>query len=244
MRLRGILGLVLLVLLTGCAPRGRIAPPEGKVILHKVREGESLEQIADDYYGDPGRSDIIREFNSLGEGEPEPGTVIQIPVRQDDLEVIIRRRKAMVPYNRGLLLAGRGEYVEAVGAFQDALAADPTFVDARYNLGITYHKMRSYAKALPHLEEVSRLRPGRAPYLFGLGNCLFHLGRYRRAADAFEEVLSLDPGHLKALYSLAVCYEKIGMKSEARRAWRKYLDLDNESEWAAEARRRLEKLGP
>jgi hypothetical protein len=66
--------LALVVSITGCSKKiyeGRppvVTPSErARVLRHEVSPGESLAQIADYYYGDPGQGARIAEDNELGD---------------------------------------------------------------------------------------------------------------------------------------------------------------------------------
>lgn len=209
---------------------------------HTVRPGETLSEIADDYYGDPSRARGLVKFNELPDETVQPGTVIRVPMNGKDMDHLRTRETAREPYNRGLAMVQSGAYLDAVQQFQESLEIDPSFADARYNLGVTLQKMKSYEKALDQFKLAVRARPDEPGYQFALGNSYFHLERYGEAAGAFEDVMKLDPNHLKAQYSLAVCYEKMGQNDEARQAWQRYLELDDDSAWATEARKRLNSL--
>jgi len=234
--------LAMLLAALGCTKRSVVDADADKVYMHKVEAGETFERIADEYYGDPGRARNIAAFNGLRDEDLRPGTVVRVPVGSDDIRWLKTREKARAPYNEGLALAEQGSYVDAVKKFQAALEIDPRFVDATYNLGVTFQMMKAYDRALDELDEVTSLRPTRPAYHFARGNCLFHLKRYEESARAMETVLSLDPTHTKAQYSLAASYERLGDTKKARDAWRRYLELDNTSIWASEARKRLSSL--
>ncbi|NIM19992.1 MAG: tetratricopeptide repeat protein [Candidatus Latescibacteria bacterium] len=212
------------------------------MFLHRVENGETLQQIADDYYGDPKRAEDLKEYNDLSGETLSPGAFIHIPLNKSELKALKRREEARAPYNQGLELVARGSYVDAVRKFQSALEIDPEFVDARYNLGVTYQNMKAYDKALVQYKEVARLRRQNPTYLFATGYCLFHMNNHEKAVKWFEKALEVDPEHARAQYSLAVTYEKMGQDREAIRAWRRYLEIDGDSEWAIEARKRLKKL--
>ena len=224
----------------GCA--GEVRQPEEKVYLHKVADGETLPDIAEEYYGDPDRASFLGEFNGISAEGVAPGTVLRVPMTGEDIDRMKMREQASAAYNEGLTLAERASYVDAVEKFQEAIAIDPDFADAMYNLGVTLYMVKSYEKSKEHLEDAVALRPKNAKYRFALGNALFHLEDMERAASTFEAVMEMDPSHTKALYSLAVCYEKLGEKEKAIASWRRYLELDATSAWAIEARKRLEAL--
>jgi tetratricopeptide (TPR) repeat protein len=231
---------LLAAVFVGCARQAK--HPAERVYLHKVESGETLAGIAEDYYGDPGRTEAIEKFNDVTDESIAPGTVLRVPMTAKDIERLETREKARVSYNEGLELVEAGSYLDAVGRFREALSIDPDFADAMYNLGVTLHAMKSYEKAREQLERAAELRPANADYRYALGNSLFHLGDFSRAARAFERVMEIDPENAKALYSLAMCYEKIGEREKAIAAWEDFLRLDATSAWAVEARKRLETL--
>lgn len=228
----------------GCGKKPAADSADNRFVLHHVAKGETLEKIADDYYGDPLRAEELKRENDLESTDVEPDIIIRIPMTNKDIRELNIRKQARIPYNKGLELAARGNYLKAIQKFQDALSIDPEFVDAQYNLGVTYQKMKEYDKAIGYFKNAARRRPNTLDYHFALGNCYFHLEKYARAVDAFEKVIDIDSRNLKARYSLAVCLEKLGKNSQARKAWEDYIRMDPMSEWAQEARKHLEELKP
>jgi len=239
-----VAGLALaLALVAGCT-RGVRKPVEGEVVMrHTVESGETLAEIAADYYGDPGRAREIARFNEIDEeAELRPGRVVGVPMTPDEREVLRRREEARIPYNEGLDAVARGSFLDAAARFREALSLDPAFAEAHYNLGVTYQRMRAHDSAADALREAVKRQPQDADYRYALGTSYYHLGRYDDAAGAFEAALRIQPGHLEAQYSLALSLEKQGEKARARRAWERYLILDDSSEWAVQAREHLQSL--
>lgn len=231
-----------LAALSGCSSRTR-KPVEGeKVLTHVVADGETLEQIADDYYGDPDRADDIQKFNLMRTERIKTGDVVRVYMAPDDMEALGRRKRARIPYNEGLEHVKRGLYLDATIKFRDAVELDPDFAEARYNLGVTYQKLDAHDKAIDQIEHAVKLRRKNPDYYYALGNSYFHLDEYDRAAAAFQKALDLDALHLKAQYSLAVSLENDGKPKRAAREWRRYLELDGDSEWAERARAHLAEL--
>jgi tetratricopeptide (TPR) repeat protein len=234
--------LIIMIIIISCGPKPR-EPVEGeRVLRHVVERGETLEGIADDYYGDPDREDEIREFNMLDSDDVEPGDVLRIYMTPDDMEVLALRKRARAPYNAAIELVARGSYLDAVNRFNEAIDLDPEFSEAIYNLGVTFQKMNAHDNAVDRFSAAIRLRPENAEYRFALGNSYYHQKRYDDAASAFERALRIDDRHRKAQYALASCLEKTGKTVQARKAWLRYLELDADSEWADRARERLEAL--
>lgn len=238
-----VTAIALAALLAGCAPRHG---PNDRVLRHVVEDGESLEDVAADFYGSTRRAREIRRFNDIDRGEePAAGRELRIPMTPDDMVFLERRRRARVPYNAGLELVAKGSYLDASTRFREAVELDPDFAAAHYNLGTTYQRMKAGEKAHEQFEKAVDLRPDNADYHFALGGSCFHLERYRRAAREFRRALDIDPFHLQARFSYAATLEKLGRLDDARREWRRYLELDDSSAWADKARTRLEALdGP
>jgi tetratricopeptide (TPR) repeat protein len=229
--------------LGGCSSTGpRTIAPGDHVYEHKVVAGETLEDIADEYYGKPDRSRVLADVNSVDDDALHAGMTIRVPLKSRDIDRLKVRERARVPYNKGLEYASSGSYVDAVPKFQEAIKLDPNFAEAHYNLGVAFQKVKSYDKAMHEYQEAVDHRPDKVAYQFALGTSYFHLNRYDEAARAFEHALEHDPAHMKAQYSLAVAYEKLGDKARAKAAWTRYLELDGTSAWATEARKHLKDL--
>ncbi len=227
---------------TACAPRVRRPVPGEKVVIHRVGPDETVADVAADYYGEPKRAREIARFNHVRVDEVNPGDTLLVPLTPEEFAVVLRREQARVPYNRGLERVRAGAWLDAITAFRRATELDPWFADAWYNLGVTLGRMKRWVRAIEPLREAVRLRPHASRYRHALGTAWYHLQRYDRARRAFERAVRDDPRNARAWFSLASTWEKLGRLDRARRAWRRYLELDADSEWAARARRHLERL--
>lgn len=236
-----VCALLLGLVLAGCT--GVRRPVEGeKVVDHTVERGESLEEIALEYYGDRGRAGEIAKFNSVDAADIRGGQKLRIPLTPDEQSEFSRRQTARDPYNEGLAQVEGGRYLDAVLSFQRAIELDPAFAAAHYNLGVTFQRLESYEKAADAYRAAIGQDPDNADYLYALGATRYHLGDYRDAIGWFKKALDIDDFHRKAQYSLAKAYEKTSQTAKARSAWTRYLEIDGSSAWAQEARSRLELL--
>ena len=103
----------------------------------EVAPGETLESIADDFYGTPEAASYLRAVNDVADGrDPAEGSVLDVPVGSEDISRYEHRTEAKTHYNRGTLLAERGDLDRAAEEFRAALRVDPHFVDAGHNLGV------------------------------------------------------------------------------------------------------------
>lgn len=237
----------ILCLLVFCSCAGPRAPRRGgdpeKVVTHEVRPGEGWREIAEDFYGDPDRAGALAGFNGKKPGiDPDAGSGVRIPLTKGDLRRLERRLDAAALYNEGLALADRGDFPTAVKRFREALAKDSSFDDASYNLAVTWRRLGMYDEATGLLRRLVERRPQEARYRFALGNVRFHAGEYEEAREAFLAAVERDDSLGEAVYALAAACERLGRRDEAIRWYREYADHFPDGAWAAEARRRIERL--
>ena len=107
-----------------------------------------------------------------------------------------------------------------------------------------------------HYEEAIRTfghpldaEPDSAPLLIDLATAYFQRAEagdraidYGQAVELLSRALEKRPDDPVALFNRAIALEKLYVYNEAIRDWEHYLRVDSRSEWAAEARRRLEEL--
>jgi tetratricopeptide (TPR) repeat protein len=119
----------------------------------------------------------------------------------------------------------RDDIEAAVRAYRKAIAADPSHLDARINLGRLLHE----AGRLVQAEQVYRdaiEACGSDPLLsFNLAVLLDDLDRKPEAADAYEAALRADPGMADAHFNLALLYEQLDKPKEAIRHMSQYRRL-------------------
>lgn len=238
-----------LVLLAGCAGR-QLAPPrtdttasDAHIIEHKVQPGETLERIADNYYGDPGRAAQIAGENGLSAPDAvAEGSVLALSFGPDQWEDARRRATALEAYNRGVDLLGQERLAEAEKQFRVALDTAPDLAAARYNLALVLMRRGKSDRALELLEALTLERPRDVDFLFARGSALFQLTRFDEAVEQFDRILLLDPGNLRAGFGRARSLQAAGRDREAMAAWQRYLELDSSSSWAEAARRNEKEL--
>jgi tetratricopeptide (TPR) repeat protein len=153
------------------------------------------------------------------EGNPADGS----------LSIMEARRPAMDP--SPMEWFGRGEALEsvdagaAISAYRNAVAAQPTLLEASINLGRLLHQTgrraeaeRIYRDALAGAPEDSRL-------LYNLGVLLEDLQRKEAAFDAYVAALRSNPRLADCCYNLALLCEALGKPREAIRYMAQYRRL-------------------
>jgi len=237
----------LVVVFVGCA--GKSGPEaqqdlglsaDQRVIEHTVGSGESLSRIADNYYGDPARSEDIARQNGLSDPERMvAGSVLRLQFSADEWDAALRRASALKAYNKGVDLMANDRVGEAEKQFKLALDTAPDLLAAKYNLALAHLKRGRNDRALVLLSELTAERPTDPEFLFARGNALFQGTEFAAAIVQFSAALEYRPGFKRAAFGLARSYQENGQAEQAIIAWQAYLALDSSSSWAATAERNL-----
>ncbi len=245
---------LLAALVACCLPAGcakRIGPdgaildrPEGPhTITHVVGEGETLEQIADNYFGDPTRAADLATDNGLSDpAKLATGSSVLLNFSDREWDLARRRAAAMKPYNRGVGYLNDERLAQAEEEFTAALQLAPEFVGARYNLALVHLERGRHEEARKLLAPLVVERSDAEDILFAHGYVLFLQTRFADAIDSFDRLLALNPAHRRGAFSRARSLQEAGHDQAAIAAWENYLLLDATSSWADLARRNLKQI--
>ncbi len=107
----------------------------------------------------------------------------------------------------GLYYMHRNALSQALQHFQVAVAADPKFVEARMNVGLTTLGFRKYDTAKEEFEEVLKLAPKNYDAHIGLGVALRGLKDFAGAEKKYNDAIRVDGRRGEAYYNLAVLYK-------------------------------------
>jgi tetratricopeptide (TPR) repeat protein len=138
------------------------------------------------------------------------------------------RRPAMPLPRRGLRLTAPQWYDlaaeleatspdEALAAYSQAIALDPTLGSAHVNLGQLVHARGEFREAELHYREALAIDPDDAVAAFNLGVVLEDMRRPTDAERAYQQALEADPNFADAHYNLALLCEGRGRQRDALR---------------------------
>ena len=113
----------------------------------------------------------------------------------------------------------------ALRAYEQAVAADPAFLDAQINLGSLLHETGHLARAERVYREAIKACSGNPVLLYNLGVLLADLNRKQEALQAYQAALRGDPALADCHYNLALLYEDLKKPKEAIRHMAQYRRL-------------------
>ena len=99
---------------------------------------------------------------------------------------------AMSHWQKGNYLRERGELAAAAEAYRQAVAIDPGYAEAQFNLSVTLRLTGEPQEALRHARRAAQLSPDDPDVFFGLGLVFRDLGQTASAERAFRDCLALD----------------------------------------------------
>jgi DNA-binding transcriptional MerR regulator len=124
-------------------------------------------------------------------------------------------------FNQAVMLE-RNDIDAALAAYEQAIDADRTYLDAYINLGRLLHEAKRLAKAESVYREAIKACGDDPVLLFNLGVLLDDMGRWTEAMDAYAAALRADPALADGHYNLAILCEKLRKPKDAIRHMARY----------------------
>ena len=161
-------------------------------------------------------------------------------------------------YVRGNDLVNKGQYEEALQAYQTARSMDERFYNEHYTIsyqiGWVLNKLGRYEEALKEFQMAEKYRPEYlAPFAFyyNEGCVLAKLGRNEEAIEAFDSALLYQPTNWYILYNKGIVLSRMGRYAEAvtafdtsRKAYGSYMILLGSYQEAAATYDRAQGIAP
>jgi len=120
---------------------------------------------------------------------------------------------------------------------------------AKHALGRLHLLKEEFNDAETLLKQVISEEPKNATAYVDLASVYYEQGvksespqYYFQAAKHLQTATEIFPKLAEAWFNLALCHERMLLFTDAKKDWEKYLELDANSQWANEARDRLQKL--
>lgn len=121
-------------------------------------------------------------------------------------EVITKNKKALAFYKEGQDYSAREEHNMAVVSYNKAVKADPKFVFAWDNLGMSYRKMGNYKEAIKCYQKSLDIEPRGIMPLQNMAVAYEYLKDNKSAGETYEKLISLHPNDPEGFYGAARAY--------------------------------------
>jgi tetratricopeptide (TPR) repeat protein len=173
----------------------------------------------------------------------ELSRLLEFRPKENSRAELNQRQAAEHWFQRGLDLEATGAPAQQViEAYEKAIELDSGSAGALVNLGTIYFNARNFTLAEHYYTRATETDPEYALAHFDLGNLCDERGDRARAQEHYLAALRIAPNYADAHYNIALLYQGARQPMKAARHWMAYLKLDPSSEWAAIARRELDKL--
>jgi tetratricopeptide (TPR) repeat protein len=123
--------------------------------------------------------------------------------------------------------------------YRKVMRIDPGDPTAAFNLGNLLRSVGQKIEAEAAYRAATKADPGFAEAWYNLADVLDDQSQAGKAVTCLERALKADPDYADAIFNLGLLHQRGEQHAEAAKCWRRYLALDNESDWAARARRAL-----
>jgi tetratricopeptide (TPR) repeat protein len=124
---------------------------------------------------------------------------------------------ALYRKNAAVTLVQLGRRVEAIAAYEKALALNPDFLEARIALGGLLTDLESHNEAIALLLEAAKRQPDSDDAWVQLGRALQHAGRQAEAVECYTKAIALNPAQNLAYNNLGVLFDRAGEVDQAVR---------------------------
>ncbi|MCC9168285.1 tetratricopeptide repeat protein [Pontibacter harenae] len=131
---------------------------------------------------------------------------------------------------------------KARSMYERVLSNNPSDLDAKTNIAMTYIATSNPMQGITLLREVIVTNPNHEKALFNLGILSIQSNQYDKAAERFQKLVSVNPEHVEGTFYLAVSLAETGQNEEAKRLFNKVKGMSNDPALAASVDEYLAKL--
>ena len=139
------------------------------------------------------------------------------------------RQSAQQLVDRGIAAEEGGRPAEAVQCYRRAIAANPEFAPAHFNLGLLHLAGARYQEAEAAFRATLRLREGFPEAWVALADALEEQGRDAEALEALNRAIAQRTDYEGALMNASVLLQKMGRLDEAEPSYRRVIAVAPDS---------------
>ena len=118
-------------------------------------------------------------------------------------------------YNMGVAYFSGGDEENALAAYQNCLASNPSDKQALNNTGVIYFNRKDYNTAIGYFNRAIRSNPSFPDPYANLGACYHNMGEAENAISYYTQALAFNPGNQMVNGNLAKLYSSMGNTEKA-----------------------------
>lgn len=141
-------------------------------------------------------------------------------------QIVAQKESATAYFYQGTALHQQAKLEEAETAFRKALELDPSYAEARVNLGLILNQQDKFDAAVNEFKQAIRNDPKLAAAHFNLGVTLQAQGQLEPAIAAYREAINIDPNNAEANYNLGLALNKQGKTEPAIAAYKEAIRIN------------------
>ncbi len=167
-------------------------------------------------------------YNNLGLSKQAIGKIEE--ARAHFLKAISLDPKMVTAINNyaSLLHLQDKDLNKAIVYYKKALAIDPQFSMAQFNLGNAYNALNQFALAKSHYHKALAISPNNAQVHYALGSLDLDEGNLKNAIQHFRHAIAFEPNFALAHHALAISMQRICEIDEAIANYQKAFELNPE----------------
>jgi tetratricopeptide (TPR) repeat protein len=147
--------------------------------------------------------------------------------RQDhDRRSLSARAVAQIYFVKAMVFRQQNSLREASECFQKAIAADPDYTEAYYNLGVLHHKQGYFQAAEEFYRKAILMDTSFASAHYNLGLLLHDQRRIHEAEESWQKAIAADPNFSRAYYNLGLLYHDQKRLHDAESFYCKAIEAD------------------
>lgn len=127
---------------------------------------------------------------------------------------------------RALEYHDKGEFANAIGAFETITATESDDVMFHAKLGDDLYRQRRFESAVEEYKKALAVNPRYADIRNHLGMALYALSRYDEAIEEFNHAIAINQKYIEAYVNLAIAYRDNGDAELAREHFERATELD------------------
>lgn len=127
--------------------------------------------------------------------------------------------------NLGNLYAAQEDFRAAAWAYEQAVEANPLYVEAWMNWGLTAMRAQNVDEAIAAFEKATELAPKNPEAHYNLGIAYNEIGATQKSIWAYEQAILYRPEWAEVQFNLGHAYQNLGDRQMALQAYQQFLKL-------------------